>query len=98
MEPSARAKRMDKLITCPTCQKPLATTAVNCPHCGAVNDWTPPAMQQLLAELESGLDLPDGYRWRRQGPLLMIQTYREGLGDPTTQIAILLILGAFSAW
>lgn len=84
---------MDKLITCPTCQKQLATTAVNCPHCGAANDWTPPAMQQLLAELESGLDLPDSYRWQREGPLLMIRTYQEGLREPTSQIVILSLLG-----
>jgi len=84
---------LDKLISCSACAGTLATTAVQCPHCGAANSWTHPAMQSMLNALDSGIEIPDKYEYQREGPLLMITTNFHKFKDPTKSIVIALLLG-----
>jgi hypothetical protein len=68
---------VDKIITCSRCQARLTTADVHCSQCGTLNTWVHPELQTMLHYIHSGLDVPDKYQYRLEGPLLMVTALRR---------------------
>lgn len=43
---------MSSLINCESCKSELATTANNCPKCGAINNWQHPMLTKFFEDVE----------------------------------------------